>query len=578
VSLLLDLFSGGRRAEGHSLWEHGWSPVGVGGMDLTSDSARTAAGVDVNQEKALALVAYFAALRNMSQDIAKLPMQLRRRRRGRDGKAARGSDLAWDHDVSELLREPHSMGGFQFRQLMQFRALGWGNGYAEIVRDATGRAVELSPVHPSRMEPVLDDHGRIVKYAWREKAGDEPIKIPARNVLHVRGIGSGAKGLSLLRVGAEVLGLGLAAQRNAARFFSEGMAKRVVVFSKSILNAPGRKALRERILADKHLDPTGRRLLPIIEGDFNIGDMGIPPEDAQLLESREFTTEEIARLVRMALAKIQYHKRAQGWNSLELLNTDYATDSLQPWCVTWEDESRLKLLEPEERSDYFFKLVLQALMRGDSAARTNYYDSGLRNGWLSPNDVRELEDMNPIDNPAADEYRVQAQMKPIDEPAPKALPPPFVPTPPKPAPADDDDDDDADEEERAAARAALAPLLLDAAERVATKEAHVLQWGLRKHAANAAAFSAWAADLYAKLRDMAGKAFAPALACATHLRGLPPDRVARVSARIAAWLDRDGGMDWAPYCRNVAASTPEARARALADLVLEAVLEEPAHA
>ena len=573
MSYLRDLIAPPTRA--HDLWREGWTPVGGGSLDrdLQGDSHRSASGETVKHEKALSLVAYYAALRNLSQDVAKLPRQLRKKR------ATRGSDLATEHPAFRLIkRKPNPvMNGFQFVQTMQFRALGWGKAAAEIVRDRLGNPIELWPIHPSRISPHLEKDGKTLVYNWRVNPGDQPIPMPARDILWIASLGNGFEGYSLLRIGAEALGLGLAAQRNAARFFSENLAKRLVVFTKNLLSAPGRRALRQRILEDQQTDPEGRRKLPIIEGDHTIGDMGIPPEDAQLLESREFTTEEIGRLVRMALAKIQYHKRAQGWNSLELQNTDYATDSLMPWNVTWEQELGSKLLTEEDQETHFFKFELNGLMRGDSAARSTYYDSGLRNGWLSPNDVRELEDMNPIDKPEADDYRVQAQMTPIDKPA-AAKPMLHLPAPNLPSEEKEPDEDEEEEEEQEkAARDALRPVFVAAATRIVHKEANALQRALRQHASNAKAFSAWAITFYPTLATEAGDAFGPALTAASTLLRRPgrvPGAPA-VEEAFGQWVGiYSDGMDWAAHGRVVATAQEPRRVQALSDLMMDLVLKE----
>lgn len=578
MSFLRDLVGPSKRS--HDLWREGWTSVGGSGLQgsLEGESRRTAAGETVTQEKALGLAAYFAALRNIAQDVAKLPRQLRKHRTGR------GSDLQREHPAHRLIaNQPNPiMGGQAFVQLMQFRVLGWGNAYAEIVRDRTGVARELWPVQSSRVQPVLLEDGRTLVYEVRGKPGDEPVGLLSRDMFHLKGIGNGIEGLSLLRVGAEVLGLGLAAQRNAARFFSENMAKRVVVFSKASLSAPGRKALRQRILEDQQQDPEGRRKLPVIEGDYTLGDMGIPPEDAQLLESREFTTEEIARLVRITLEKIQHHKQAKGWSSLELLETAHANDTLLPWCKTWEEECWAKLLAESEQAYHFFKWVLQGLMRGDTAARVVYFNAGLQNGWLSPNDVRELEDFNPIEKPEADEYRVQGQMRTLEQssqPPAAAAPPPRLPPP---APDEDLEEEERRDEalDRTAARMVFGGVFLDAARRIVRKEAHALERALRTHASNAAAFGDWAAGFYGRLAGEAADAFEPAAVAVSiyHPAGAPVGRDQIEAAARAWWGGGRAVADWCAYCRGVATGKEDKRVAALQQLMLDLVLPEPAHA
>ena len=369
----------------------------------------TASGEAVTHDSAMALSVYYACLNNISQDIAKLPLQLRRKRDGR------GSDEATTHPVRVLVKHRPNplMGAMQFRMTMQHRLLSWGNAYAEIVRDRTGRVLELWPVHPYRIKPVIEKDGRTLTYEYREDGyTGAPIRLAPRDVLHLRGLGSGIEGYSVLRFASETLGLGLAAQKHAAQFYGDGLGKRMVAVAKAKLDPKGRQAFRERLKGDRENDPMGARRLPFLEGDIDLKDVGIPPDEAQFLETRSFQVSDVARWFRMSLGKLQHNEKAQGWSTLEAANRDYATDALQPWAGLWEEECWLKLLtEGEQNEDrLYFQHVFQALMRADFAARYEGYVKGVTNGWLSPNDVRDLEDMNPIDDPWADEYRQQAQM------------------------------------------------------------------------------------------------------------------------------------------------------------------------
>ncbi len=437
IGLLRRLIGGGARAsasfggttdlQNPALWLQEWAL-----------GRKTASGEQVTAESALGLSAYYACLRNGSEDVAKLPRQLRRARG-----AKRGSDLVQDHPLSRVLKRPNPvMSWGVFAQVMQHRRMGWGNAYAEIVRDGTGAPAELWPVHPGRVRPELKADGRTLVY-WVRGQGTSEKPFAPRDVFHLRGLGSGVEGYSVVRFASETLGLGLAAQRHAAAFFGEGLAKRLVAFTKQTLNADAREALRKRIEGDREKNVVGSRRMPIVDVEVDVKDLGIPPEEAQFLEQREFGVEEVARWFRMQLAKIQYFKRAQGWSSLDALNTDYVVDFLTPQVQTWEEEIALKLLTEEERDQgLFVRFVLQGLLRGDVSTRIAYYSAGYRDGWLSQNDIRDLEDMNPIEDPAADEYRVQAQMTKLEDAG--AKPKPALPKPPVPDDAAEDEEEDAE--------------------------------------------------------------------------------------------------------------------------------------
>lgn len=492
---------------------------------------RTTSGETVTPETAMGLSAYFACIRNSAQDVAKLPRQLRRRR------STRGSDqvVASEHQVARLLKKPNPVMRWQvWCQCMQGRALAQGNGYAEIVRNPKGEVLELWPVHPSRMKPRLLEDARTLVYDYYPMGygGARATTLQARDVFHIRGFGDGIEGYSLARCASETLGLGLAAQKHAGAMYGEGLAKRIIGVIKGVVKPEAKKALREQLQQDRTFDPVGSRRIPLLPGDIDLQDFGITPEEAQFLEGREFTIEEIARWARMTLSKIQYHKRAQGWSTLEALNTDYAGDHLSPWLEVWKDELVEKTLTPEEQDAeaLYFEFRLQGLLRGDTTARVTYYNAGLVGGWLSPNDVRELEDMNPIEQDGADAYRMQAQMVPLsdgeddteeDQEDDQPVLPPMPPPPDKDLedaedPEDEDEDEDAEEDDQADAVAlfrfeaeALRPVATDAALRVIRRETKRATSAVTRNAGNAPRFTAWAERFAAEQAAEIAEAFGP---------------------------------------------------------------------
>lgn len=499
------------RADFNTIWSNpqAWEPNTFGG------ARSTASGESVTDEKAMALSAYYACLRNGSDDVAKLPRRLFKRLRDkRDGSAPQD-----DHPVAHLLRLPNPMQTWGvFCCVMQMRRMGWGNGYAEIVRDGMGTPLALWPLHPSRVAPKLD--GEKLVYEVTEDGGTKK-PLPARNVFHIRNMGDGVQGYSLLRAAAEALGIGLAAQKHAGAFYAEGMGKQMVAFVKGpTLSTDARTALRKRIVGDRERNPDGVRQLKIIDGlEVDLRDAGINPDEAQFLEQREFTVEEIARFCRMPLSKIQYHKRAQGWGTLDALNTDYVVDFILPNVQTWEEECWLKLLLDEERADYYVKWIVQGLLRGDSASRIAYYGAGIKDGWLSQNDIRRLEDMQPIDDDAADQYRMQAQMVPLampedeEEPAETETAAPSPPVPPiqmqQPEEPEPDEDEPGPEARFALAVDGMRPIVVAACETLVRGEVAAATRAMTKRSGNKVAFAAWECGYYEDWAGTVADALAP---------------------------------------------------------------------
>lgn len=502
---------------------------------------RTSSGEAVSHDGALALSTYWACLNNIAQDISKIPLQLRRKR------DERGSDEALKHRVRTLVRRRPNpiMGPMQFRMTMQHRLLAWGNAYAEIVRDGTGTPVELWPVHPVRIKPVLGKDGRTLRYEYKpDGVTGIGVDLAPRDILHLRGLGSGIEGYSVVRFASETLGLGLAAQRHAGEFYGKGMGKRLVAVSKQIMGAKGRQAFRERLADDKANDAEGARRLPFLEGDIDLKDIGVPPDEAQFLETRTFQVPDVARWFRMALGKIQHEGAAKGWNSIESYNRDYASDALQPWAGIWEEELWLKLLtEGEQNEDrLYFHHVFQSLLKADMPARYTGYVQGVMNGWLSPNDVRELEDLPPIADPWADEYRQQAQMQGSRDAAPV--------TTETVGGAETVEAGERDDLE------AMRPVFLDAATRMARIDANEAGRIAQRHAKDAAAYAASAQAWRLKHSTTVAEAFEPILsgACALTGRG-----VLGAQAAVDAYLAL-GVLD--------PRTTVEARAAALADAMM----------
>lgn len=506
-------------------------------LDLAG-GRRTASGERVSHQSAMALSAYYASIRNLSEDLSKLPLEVRERRGG--GK--RGSDERYDHPASLVLQQPNPiMSGFEFRRTVQHRALGWGNGYAEVVRNGMGEVVELWPIHPERIRPEVQPDGRSVLYHWWSP-GFEPVTLTPAQVMHIRGLGDGIVGYSLLSLMAESVGRGLAAQRHGAAYFGEGATKRLVASVKQKMNPDSRAQLRKRIKGDQETDPVGYRRIPILEGDVTLTDLGVNPKDAQYIETEDLTVEDLARWFRMSLSKLQFDKRAKGWSTLDAQQRDYVTDALLGWGITWEGECRLKLLAPNERAALFLKHNFNALLRGDNSGRSAYYTAAFMRGELSVNEIRDLEDLNPIDDPKADMHYVPVHLQPVEalpEPEPKLDEGDGV----EDEEPDEEQDDDAPEEETeegeegaeedgepegpelpdgmpfGTAVEVMRPVILDSVRRVLRKESHSLARALSRHGANQVAFDAWADGYYPKVRRELVEGLVPVVLTLSALSG-----------------------------------------------------------
>lgn len=543
---------------------------------LNFGGVSTVSGQLVTPENALTVPAYFAALRNLSEDLAKNPLPVYR------PVGKRGKERATDHPLYGALNEEANplMTAFSFRETMASWALAWGGGLAEFVRytnEDGSPAVAFWPIHPSRVRRTITKSGRV----WQVLADDLTngdvgmVELDDSRVVYVHGLGrAGLEGYSVAALMAEALGIALASQKFAASFFGHG------TFPSGIIKVPGK--LDDR--AKQHLRETWTALYggadnahkpAVLDGGFEFAPIGVPPGDAQFLESRQFQVEEIARFLRMPPHKIGHLARST-FSNIEHQSIEYVTDTITPWSVRIEQEIVRKCLTPEERrAGYTVKHVLQALLRGDHTTRANFYRTMVNIGAMSPNDVRELEDLNPIPGEGGDEYFIQTNMATLDQvasgealkgkaPAPSPAfdgAPPIDPTDPV-APEDGEDPVDA-----------IAPfrISLDAdAARIVRRERGALA---RAPRVTPDAFRAFALAFYAEHRDfVAASTRSTALSIELALAARGHDALGKVTSAVegfaaALWPDP------VARSREVAGGSEGPLAAAFADSLWSAVVK-----
>ena len=376
-------------------------------IDALSAGGTTRAGQRINETSALTLPTYYAIVRNIAEDVAKVPFPIYR-------ESGRSKTKAPEHPAFDLINyEPNPENtAMAFRELLTEWAVNHGAGFAEIVR-AAGQPEQLWPIHPSRVKITRDDSDalwfqvRFNCYHDNYPEREETVVIPAADMLVIRGFGcNGIVGYSLLRVAAESLGLGLALQSYGSTFFGGSTA------INSILKAPQKldEAVIEKIReswVQRYTGPEANQKPAILPPGWEFSRVDISPDNAQAVESRKFQVEDVARIARMPLSKIGAGNSAGG----EMEAIAYVTDTLMPWYRRWEEEVNRKLIRPEDRAEFYAKHTLQGLMRGDHAARGNFYQTLYHVSALSPNDIRELEDMDPIDG--GDEYFAPMNMVPL---------------------------------------------------------------------------------------------------------------------------------------------------------------------
>lgn len=403
---------------------------------LFDDGAKNTSGVPVNESNALTYSAIWAAVTLISSQIASLPLILYKRLPNG------GKERYTGHQVYRLLHdEPNpEMTSMVFRETLMAHVLTWGNAYAEIERDQLGRPIALWPLLPYQVYPYRDEVQRL---RYRVSTPNQPdVVLLPHEILHVPGLGfDGIVGYSVIRMAAESIGLGLATRRFGASFFGQGSTFGGILSHPNKLSTDAKDNLRASV-ESLHRGPERAHRFLILQEGMNYHKLGVDPDSAQFLETRQFEIAEIARWFNIPPHKLRDLLRAT-FSNIEQQSIEFVTDTLRPWMVRWEQEINRKLISRPERNLQFVEHLVEGLLRGDIASRYAAYAVGRQWGWLSANDVRERENLNPLPGDEGNIYMVPMNMttpaKMLAEPVPPG------PQPPEPTPGGDaaDDGDDA---------------------------------------------------------------------------------------------------------------------------------------
>ncbi len=356
---------------------------------------RTTSGKPVNERTAMQTTAVYACVRILAEAIASLPLHVYSYRE--DG----GKELVHDHPLYGLLHdEPNpEMTSFVFRETLMSHLLIWGNAYAQIVRDGAGRVLGLYPLLPNQMDVDRDANGRLV-YTYSRQSDENPnfktmgdIILRSEDVLHIPGLGfDGLIGYSPIAMAKNAVGMTLACEEYGASFFANGANPGGVLEHPGVLKDPSK--VRES-WNSVYRGSNNAHKIAVLEEGMKYQQIGIPPEEAQFLETRKFQINEIARLYRIPPHMVGDLEKSS-FSNIEQQSLEFVKYTLDPWVVRWEQALQKALLLPGEKGKYFIKFNVDGLLRGDYASRMNGYATGRQNGWFSANDIREMENMNPI--------------------------------------------------------------------------------------------------------------------------------------------------------------------------------------
>ena len=365
-----------------------------GGTAYSFLFGRSSSGKVVNERTAMQTTAVYSCVRILSEAIASLPVHLYRY-------AGRGKERVYDHPLYYLLHdEPNpEMTSFVFRETLMSHLLIWGNAYAQIIRDGGGRVLGLYPLLPDKVEVDRDDKGELY-YVYNRYSDENPnfgeygrVYLAPEDVLHIPGLGfDGLVGYSPIAMAKNAVGMTLACEEYGAGFFENGATPGGVLEHPGVLKDPAK--VRESWHAVYGGSKNAGKVAVLEEG-MKYQQIGIPPEEAQFLETRKFQVDEIARLYRIPPHMVGDLDKSS-FTNIEQQSLEFVKYTLDPWVIRWEQSLQKALLLPQEKREYFVKLNVDGLLRGDYQSRMTGYSVGRQNGWLSANDIREMEDMNPI--------------------------------------------------------------------------------------------------------------------------------------------------------------------------------------
>ena len=466
---------------------------------------RSYTGKSVNERNALTSVSVFAATRVIAESVASLPLPVYKRL------DPRGKERATSHPLYALLhdRPNPNMSSFTFREALQAHLCLWGNAFAEIETNGAGRPIALWPITPDRVKVTREG---TTKY-YIVTVDNRQIRFESNQILHIPGLSfDGLVGYSPVQLARQAIGLALATEEFGARFFGNGANPGGVLTHPNTLSEEAQKRLKKS-WEEKASGLSNAHRIQILEEGMKWEKIGVPPEDAQFLETRKFQVSEIARWFRVPPHMIGDLDRAT-FSNIEQQSIDFVTHSLRPWLVRWEQVLNWDLFG--ERSPYYAEFVVDGLLRGDTQARYAAYNIGRNAGFLSANDIREMENMNPLPGKQGDLYLVPLNTQPADQVGKQ--PQPVVPVAPKDPAAQK-------------VRAAFARVIEDAVQRVARREGSAAKRAAKK---GKDAFVAWVNEFYANDNtDYAERQFLPVFESLAAALGESVE-TARSYAKIAA--------------------------------------------
>lgn len=367
--------------------------------------APTSAGKQVTARTAMQSAAVYACVRVISETIASLPLHLYRH-------VDEGKKREVAHPLYRILHDSPNpeMTSFIFRETIMTHLLLWGNAYAQILRNGHGEIVGLYPLSPDKMQVTRDDNQNLI-YLYLN--GTEQVAFRCDEVLHVPGLGfDGLVGYSPIAMAKNAIGMAMATEEFGSSFFSNGASPGGILEHPGTLKDPSkvRESWEELFKGSGNANRVA-----VLEEGMTYRQVGIPPNEAQFLETRKYQTEEICRIYRVPPHLVADLDKAT-FSNIEHQSISFVVHTIRPWLVRLEQSLDKALLFSEEPNQYFIEFNVDGLLRGDYQSRMQGYATARQNGWMSANDIRRLENMNLIpDEEGGNLYLINGNMTKLND-------------------------------------------------------------------------------------------------------------------------------------------------------------------
>lgn len=353
------------------------------------EGRETSSGINITETVVMGIPAVYACIRVLAESIASLPLITYERMTNGDKERAREFSLFRIlHDSPNPL-----MTSFELRELLVGHLCLRGNAFCFIERDG-GEVTALWPLHPDKV--TVEVSGRELVYK-HQNDGVEKV-YPMGDILHIRGLSAdgiiGYSPLSLLR---DTFGASKAVQEYSASYFKNDASPGGILTTPNSLGAPAHANLKAA-WAEGYQGKGKHHRTAIMDNDLKWQSIGVSPQDSQLIESQKFSVVEVARCFRVPLNLVMDYERSTYSNVTEQ-NRSFLTHTLQPWLTRIEQAISKSLLTESEKEKYFVEHLTQGFLRADTKTRFESYKIAIDAGFLTVDEVRQLENMNALQEP-----------------------------------------------------------------------------------------------------------------------------------------------------------------------------------